>query len=262
MIEIAKVSGFKNPEADLTYFENWVKRLEKLNNTSYERINLETELGRTVVWALNREKKELKTIVIFPGFRTTSLFWDFDRALDPIRDQFRIFMVDTNGQPCLSDGNSPAIKSNGYGIWAKEVFNKLGIEKAVITGASFGGLVCMKLCMVAPELVEKAVMMNPGCLQAFSTSFKNLYYNILPILAPSTKNVKKFLDNAVFYKPHHALSPDAEKMILDFEVFALRHYKDKTQKPYEMKEDELGKVLSDVYLIEGDKDILFPYQCQ
>ena len=90
-------------------------------------------------------------------------------------------------------------------------------------------------------------------------TLKNLYYNLLPIIAPSPKNVSKFLDKAVFCRPNHQLSADSENLIVEYEVFALTRYKDKTQKPYFMSE-ELKKANVDTYLLVGDKDILFPHQ--
>jgi pimeloyl-ACP methyl ester carboxylesterase len=171
----------------------------------------------------------------------------------------KIYLVETNGLPNLSDGSSPDIKSLDYGWWAAEIFEKLGIHKAFVAGASFGGLIAMKLAVVKPELIKAAFLLNAGCLQPFSLSFKNLYYNLLPIISPSEKNVAAFLDKAVFCKPNHKLSSASEKMIIDYEVFALKKYKDNTQKPYYLNE-ELAAVESDVYLVQGDKDLLFPYQ--
>jgi pimeloyl-ACP methyl ester carboxylesterase len=128
-----------------------------------------------------------------------------------------------------------------------------------VAGASFGGLICMKLCITNPEKVKAAFLLNPGCLQSFSLSFKNLYFNLLPIFSPTKKNVLKFLDAAVFSKPNHTLSPEAEELIVDYEVFALTRYKDNTQKPYYMA-DQLNEVKTETYLLEGDKDLLFPFQ--
>jgi len=259
-MKINSVSHFKNGAAPVDFFNNWIRRLSELSGTFYERINLKTALGGTVVWGINADRADLKTIVIFPGFRTCSLFWDLDNTLKPLKIDFRIFLVDTNGQPNLSEGNTPDIKSNDYGAWAADVFKKLGLEKAIIAGASFGALVCLKLCIVAPRLVEKAILLNPGCLQMFSPSWRNLYYNFLPLVSPKAANVEKFLDNAVFYKDKHFVSLAAKKLIIEYELFAIKQYRDKTQKPYPMKANELVDVISDVYLLVGDKDLLFPYQ--
>jgi pimeloyl-ACP methyl ester carboxylesterase len=168
-------------------------------------------------------------------------------------------MIETNGLPNLSDGSTPDIKSLDYGIWAAEVFDKLKIEKAFIAGASFGGLICMKFGIVSPQRIKAAFLLNPGCLQPFSMTLKNLFYNLLPIIQPSDKNVLKFLDKAVFSKPNHKLSDVSEKMLVDYEVFAIRQYKDNTQKPYFM-ERQLEEVNVETYLLVGDKDLLFPFQ--
>lgn len=259
-MEIKHTSKFRNPPEDHLYFQNWVTRLEKLNGFRYDRRDVLTSLGKTVVWCANGDRTDLKTLVIFPGFRTCSLFWDFDNGLKQLRERYRIFLIDTNGQPCLSDGYTPTIRSREYGEWASEVLDKLGVSKAVVAGASFGGTVCMKLCAVAPHKVERAILLNPGCLQNFSPSLKNLYYNLLPIFFPSKANVKKFLDNAVFCKPDHQLSAAAEELIIDYEYFALTRFIDKGEKPYQMSERDLSDVSSEVYLLEGDHDLLFPYE--
>jgi pimeloyl-ACP methyl ester carboxylesterase len=147
----------------------------------------------------------------------------------------------------------------GYGNWAAEVLDHLKISKTFIAGASFGGLICMKLCITNPELVKATFLLNPGCLQPFSMSMKNLYYNLLPIFSPSEKNIKKFLDTAVFCKPNHTLSIEAEKLIVEYQKLALTRYKDNTQKPYYMA-DQLNSVKTVTYLLEGDNDLLFPFQ--
>lgn len=258
-MKIKNRSHFKNIDKDTLYLKNWVARLEQLNQRMYERIEVSTALGKTHIWGLNVKEDHLETLVIFPGARTTALFWDFDRGLDQLNKRLRIFMVETNGLPNFSEGNSPDIKSLDYGHWAAEVLEKLDIRKTFVAGASFGALICMKLAIVSPHKVKAVFMLNPGCLQSFSMKWKNLYYNILPIVNPTPGNVLTFLNKAVFSKPNHQLSRQAEQLIVDYEVFALKRYKDRTQKPYAMGE-ELLQVKADAYLLEGNKDLLFPHQ--
>ena len=258
-MKIYSKSHFKDEKTDRNYFENWVSQLEKNNGRKYERYEIETSLGNTHIWGLNTKDELLDTLVIFPGARTTSLIWDFDKGLSNLNHKMKIFMVETNGLPNLSDGSTPDIKSLDYGHWANEVFEKLKIEKAFVAGASFGGLICMKLGIVNPEKIKAAFLLNPGSLQPFSLTLKNLYYNILPIIKPNEKNVLKFLDKAVFSKPNHKLTDFSEQMLVDYEVFAISRYKDKTQKPYYM-DKQLEEVKAETYLLLGDKDLLFPYE--
>ena len=252
-------SYFKDPGKDIAWFYQWVDKLSTLNQRTFEKAEVQSLLGKTIIWKLNAARTDLPALVIFPGFRTTPLFWDLDKGLDELIPSFRVYLVETNGQPNPGDGDTPDIRSDGYGKWAADLLQKLDIEKCYIAGASFGGNVCVKLCLEAPQKILGCFLLNPGCLQNFSLSFKNLYYNLLPIFSPREKNVRTFLDKAVFSKPEHTLTKEQEQLIVDFEVFALTRYKDKTQKPYFMK-DELTRVETPVWLLLGDKDILFPTQ--
>jgi pimeloyl-ACP methyl ester carboxylesterase len=251
-------SSFKDPVQDLSILEDWVYRLENLNGRQYERIWINTRLGKTLVYGLHT-KEDAPGLIIFPGLRTSSLFWDFDRGLDALKVKMRIYMVETNGLPNFSEGNSPDIRSLDYGHWANEVMEQLGLQQAFVAGASFGGLVCMKLAIVNPEKIKAAFLLNPGCLQFFSLKYKNLYYNLLPIIHTTEKNVREFLDNAVFAKPNHCLTPAAERLIVDYALFAIGRHRDRGDKPYNM-DRELKNANVTTYLLLGDQDILFPFQ--
>ena len=257
-MKIKNNSYFKDHKADLSYFEQWATELQRVNGRVYERYQIETSLGLTHVWGFNTKEEQPDTLVIFPGARTTSLIWDFDKGLDQLGPNLRIFLVETNGLPNLSSGTTPDIKTLDYGYWAAELLDKLHIDQAFVAGASFGGLICMKLGIVKPEKIKAAFLLNPGCLQPFSLTLQNLYFNLLPLFKPTEKNVLKFLDKAVLSKPNHQLSSVSEKMLVDYEVFAIRQYQDKTQKPYYMAK-ELAQVKAPTYLLVGDKDLLFPF---
>jgi pimeloyl-ACP methyl ester carboxylesterase len=258
-MEIIRKSFFKNGDKGMALYRQWVLSFEAHTKKKYESIELETSLGKTQVYSFNTQKESTNTLVIFPGYRTSSLFWDFDCNLDNFSNDVRIFMIETNGQPNCSDGNTPDIHSNDYGKWAGEVLDKLGIKKAYIAGASFGGLVAMKLAIQFPEKVQAAFLLNPACLQSISLKPKNLYYNLLPFIFTSPKTVATFLRNVVFKKPQHQITEQSERLLIDFQLLALNYYIDKAQKPYFMKE-ELKEATVPAYLLLSDNDILFPAQ--
>lgn len=259
-MKVYSTSYFKDPLTDHQFIKQWVIKLEQLNNRKYKYNECATSLGKTIVWSIKSEIIDKPALFIFPGFRTSSLFWDLDDNLQIIINNYDIYLVETNGQPTLSDGNTPDIKTQDYGNWAAEVIVQLTNKKVNIAGASFGALVCLKLSVTAPHLVGNMFLLNPGCLQSFSLSLKNLYYNLLPIIKPSEKNVRSFLANAVLYPPVHNLTAERLQLLIDYEVFALKRYVDKSQKPYAMSRQELEDVKAPVYLIVGEKDLLFPYK--
>lgn len=250
-------SGFKKVE-DSSIYEKWVERVEKQNSIRYERLSLTTTLGKTTVYVRPSDAQE--SLVIFPGFRTSSLFWDLDNGLAELAKHFRIYLVETNGQPNTSEGNTPKIKSLEYGEWALEVLKGLGLSKTHVAGASFGGTVALKLASVAPEFINKVILLNPGCLQNFSLKWKNLWLNMLPILSPKRANIVRFLNEIVLCPPTQTLSNEAFELLVEYQEMALKLWSDKAQKPYGFSIEELQKVKSDVYLLEGENDLLFPYQ--
>jgi pimeloyl-ACP methyl ester carboxylesterase len=89
------------------------------------------------------------------------MFWDLNDNLKPLKKDFRIYLVDVVGQPGLSSGNSPDVKTDEFGLWICEVLDGLKLEKVNIAGASFGGLLGMKLANVAPERITNMVLLNP-----------------------------------------------------------------------------------------------------
>ncbi|MDW3647124.1 MAG: alpha/beta hydrolase [Bacteroidia bacterium] len=257
-MKIHRKSFFKNPEKDFTYLKNWGKQLEEINGYTYHSLKLISSLGETHIWTHNLERQDLPTLILFPGARTTVLFWDLDNKLKTLRDAFRLILVETNGLPNFSKGNSPNIKSLDYGKWGKEILDQLELDKVFLAGASFGGEVAMKIGIVAPERIQSIFLFNSAGLSPFSLGWTNLYYNLLPVFKTSRKNVQLFLEKLVFQAPEHVLSEKAMKLVIDYEVFAIKQYKDKTQKPYFMGK-ELQEVKPDTYVFEGDADLLFPY---
>ena len=131
-IKIYSKSQFKDEPKDQKWFQDWVRQLEDHNGRTYERFEIQTSLGKTHVWGLFTQEDYRKTLVIFPGARTTSLFWDFDRGLDNLGHKVRIFLVETNGLPNLSEGSTPDIKSLDYGLWAKEVLTGSTFKKRLL----------------------------------------------------------------------------------------------------------------------------------
>lgn len=93
--------------------------------------------------------------------------------------------------------------------------------------------------------LETLFLLNPGCLQFFSLSGKNLYYNLLPFINPKEKTISKFLNKIVFCTPTHEISAEANKLLVEYQLLALTRYVDKAQKPYYMKK-QLSETEEDV----------------
>src|SRR6185369_10179534 len=120
------------------WLETWLKDVLRTNRLEYEKFEIETFLGKTSVLAKNHERKDLEPVIFLPGGRTCGIFWDINNNLAPLYNDFRIYLIDINGQPGFSDGNAPTTNSYGYGRWLKELAAGLNLNQANFVGASFG----------------------------------------------------------------------------------------------------------------------------
>ncbi|WP_138990380.1 alpha/beta fold hydrolase [Larkinella sp. C7] len=251
-------STFKSPAEATFFLEDWNQQVEALNGFRYKRFTVSTSFGNTRIWGANTHWQDAPTMVFFPGARTCGLFWDLDNALQPFRETYRYFLVDVNGQPSLSDGQSPGVKTNEYGIWATELLDGLGLKTTTLAGASLGGLICLKLCLESPERINKAILINPAGIQSFSTSIRNLYYNLLPMVFPTPGNLNKFLDKAIFCPPNHTVPPAYRQLVSDYLLYALVNHRFRGDYPAPLRKEELHRITTDIYLILGENDPLFP----
>jgi pimeloyl-ACP methyl ester carboxylesterase len=255
-----RVSEFRNTAEAAAWLNTWSMKVQQFNNAFYLRKEIATTFGKTIVWTWNLDRTNLETIVFFPGARTCAFFWDLNNVLEPLRKNFRIILVEVIGQANLSDGYSPDIKTDEYGIWVRDLFSGLNISKAVIAGASLGGLICLKACRVVPHLISRAILVNPAGLRSFSGLPGNVFYNMLPIIFPRRSNVEAFLKNVVFYKDVHTLPRNYFDLVVDYQEYVLKNHKFRGDYPEPLPSHELQKINSPVYLITGDRDNLFPYQ--
>ncbi len=252
------ISSYKTA-ADKQFVENWVQRIQTLNQSFYKRLSVETAFGETVVWSFNDQRKDLEPIVFLPGARLCGMSWDLNDNLKILKNDFRFYLIDVIGQPGLSSGNSPDAKTDEFGKWIVEVLDGLKLEKTNIVGASFGGELAMKLANVAPERIRKMALMNPVGLSYISLAPRVTFYNLLPILFPNEKNVNRFIDNVAFATPED-LSPERRALLSEFILQTLTRFNFKADYPYKMPDAELNNWSVPTYIILGDSDKLIPHQ--
>jgi pimeloyl-ACP methyl ester carboxylesterase len=252
------ISSYKTA-LDRQFVESWAMKIQTLNESFYGKKTIKTSFGETIVWSFNDERKDLEPIVFLPGARLCGMSWDLNDNLKILKNDFRFYLVDVIGQPGLSSGNSPDAKTDDFGRWIVEVFDGLNLEKTNIVGASFGGELAMKLANVAPERIEKMILMNPVGLSYISLAPRVTFYNLLPIILPNEKNVSRFIDNVAFAAPED-LSPERRALLAEFILQTLTRFNFKADYPYKIPDAELNNWSVPTYIILGDSDKLIPHQ--
>ncbi len=251
-------SKYKN-ENSRKWLETWLKDVLRTNNLDYERLEVETFLGKTRVLAKNHERQDLEPVIFLPGGRTSGIFWDINKNLAPLYDDFRIYLVDVNGQPGLSDGSAPPIDSDGYGRWLQELAGGLELKQTNFVGASFGGSLIMKLGEVDCRLIKRAVMCNPAGFVNISIKPRNLYYLLMPLLLPSKKSVMNFLDKIAF-DPSFAFDEQKREQLAEFILYTNMYFQMGAENPRPFADETLKKLNAPSYLILDRDDIFIPQQ--
>lgn len=249
-----KISQFKT-EKGRQWLEDWHQRVIKHSQLDYESIYVDTQYGKTHVWAKNHEDKSKPALLFLPGYRTCSIYWDFNNTLAPFYKDYRIYLLDVVGQPSLSAGLSPDVKGDGYGYWIKEVLDELGLDKVVVSGASFGAQLIFKLAKIAPERIACAIGFNPVGIQFISFTPRAMWYNLLHVLFPTNKNIDLYMRKMALGS---ALEMDKEhhELMMEYQYYTIRNFKLGADYPYRYSDQELKALKAPFYLILCEDDRL------
>jgi pimeloyl-ACP methyl ester carboxylesterase len=253
-----KISKFKNQAAHI-FVEQWIDATIENSTLTYQKLDVATSFGRTRVLAVNHSEIHLPSLIYIPGARTCGAFLDLSNQLQILSGKHRIYLLDVVGQIGMSEGNCPNLKDDSYGVWLDEVCRKLEIERAVFVGASFGGQIIIKLAAVAPDKIEKAVLMNPIGFSNISFAPLNLYRTIAPVIFPNRKTVDKFLKHIIF-APNDGIGAETKKCVADFIENAVKNFQFAGEYPTKLNDVEIKKLTAETHLIVGESDGLIPFQ--
>jgi pimeloyl-ACP methyl ester carboxylesterase len=253
-----KISKFKNQAARI-FVEQWIDGTIENSALTYQKSDVETSFGRTRVLAVNHSEKHLPSLIYVPGARTCGAFLDLSNQLQILSGEYRIYLLDVVGQIGMSDGSCPSLKDNSFGVWLDEVCRKLEIDRAVFVGASFGGQIIIKLAAVAPDKIEKAVLMNPIGFSNISFAPLNLYRTIAPVIFPNRKTVENFLKHIIF-APNDGISAETKSNVADFIENAVKNFQFAGEYPSKLNDMEIKKLTAETHLIVGESDGLIPFQ--
>ncbi|HYG51120.1 MAG TPA: alpha/beta hydrolase [Flavobacteriales bacterium] len=251
-----KESRYKTP-ADFEWFKNWEKRVLQHSTIPFQKMFAETSFGKTHVYTHNIDQKELPALFIVPGMRTSGAYWILNNSLVPFQQTHRIFVLDNIGQPGLSAGTNPDVKTNAYGKWLNEILRFFEIDKAVFIGASFGCQIIVKLSQVAPEKISKACFICPGGINQIGMTWKNLSANMFLIWFKNEKRNRIFIRNIILGSKLK-LAKTAYQLLSESVLQTVKRFEMNTGYPYPAKKEEFNNMKMPLLVLAGEDDPMFP----
>ncbi|MGN0537270.1 MAG: alpha/beta fold hydrolase [Acutalibacteraceae bacterium] len=242
-------SIYRNEKSKNAVLELYDRQIEELN-ISYKDLYVDTTFGKThLIECGNSEGKPL--LVFHGGNATTAYNLKYCHFLLP---HFHIYAVDTIGHPGKSAEKEVSSYGQDYGKWAVEVIKSLGFEKMACFGGSFGGGILVKAMCVAPEVIEKSVLLVPAAIKNAP-----LYKSInmaFPMLMYWLTHKEKWL-----IKCFLPITLTEQGITEDFLVTArcsIDNVKIKSVMPQNESCESLGKYHNPVLVMAAEKDQLFP----
>lgn len=164
-------------------------------------------------------------------------------------------LYDTIGHPGKSEQTILSAKSMEYGEWASDIIDGLGFQKINCMGGSLGGGILVKLMCVAPEKIEKAVLVVPSGISNVST-FSIMMKMGVPMIFYILTKKDYWLKKSILPMVVDEKNIDAEtyEMVKCSFVYA----KVKAGMPGNVKMEALRKCNAPTLLIAGEKNCMFP----
>jgi pimeloyl-ACP methyl ester carboxylesterase len=132
------------------HLANWPVRAEEFR--------VSTTQGETFVLASG--PPDAPPLVLLHGGMSNSLSWIPNVQM--WSKHFRIYAVDTIGDPGFSAPSRPPFVADTYALWLDDLWKSLALSQAKIVGWSLGGWLGLDYAMRRPQAVGALVALAPG----------------------------------------------------------------------------------------------------
>ncbi len=137
--------------------KRWYDNLVENFDFPFESKYIKTRFGETHYLEAGNDKTD--PLILVQAIAGSAPLWY--HQIPALANNFRIFALDTPGQPGRSDQNPPPFLEEGYSDWLLDVLDSLDLKQVHLAGVSSGGWYVMRFALRHPERVKKIVMLSP-----------------------------------------------------------------------------------------------------
>jgi pimeloyl-ACP methyl ester carboxylesterase len=172
--------------------------------------------------------------------------------LAPLVDTFRIYAPDTIGQPGKSAGQRVSANDASLGEWTLDVLDGVGLTSAAFIGASYGAGVFLRLAALAPDRIDRAVLVVPAGLT--EVPLRSMLSLAAGYLGYRFAGRRALVEATV----RQLAGPDPDPLMVESTALAFRGTALDTEMPRLVMCDELRGLTAPVIVIAAERDPLFP----
>jgi pimeloyl-ACP methyl ester carboxylesterase len=172
--------------------------------------------------------------------------------LGTLVDEFRIYAPDTIGQPGKSAGTRVSANDASLGQWAVDVLDRLELRSAAFIGASYGAGVLLRLAGLAPDRIDRAVLVVPAGLTP--VPLRAMLTLAAGYLGYRFAGRRGLVERTV----RQLAGPRPDPRMVESTALAFRGTQLDTEMPRLASADELRGLTAPVLVFAGEHDPLFP----
>ena len=242
--------AYKSKQSEIAMLELYDRQL-KAFNMEYEDLYVDTRFGETHVVKIGNQTGN--PIIVFNGSNNTMPYeLSFITAL---LSHFCVYSVDTIGHPGKSSQTIVSYKTMEYGEWASDVITELGFQKINCLGAGLGGGILIKLMCVAPEKVEKSVLIAPAGI-AKATTLKAMVAAFFPMMRYIQTKDEEWLKKVLL--PMAIEETRIDETDIEMLKYSFEHVGTNTSFPSIAKAKDLQRFNAPTLIIVTEYDRMFP----
>lgn len=246
-------SGFKTVEGEAEYLQVYEGTLRELWPVPYEELSVASRFGTTHVVASG--PSDAPPLVLLHGFMNTLVIWapyiaDFSK-------DYRVFAIDTMGQPSKSAPKEPIREAAGFVEWLGVTLDGLDLFRVSIASISFGAWIALNFAMAEPDRVAKLALLSPAAsLQPLAKQFG--LRAILSALVPTRWMMNSFMS---WMGLEDSPSDPLTGAVLDLMWLGVKHFRmppeSRRVMPTSFSDDELRSLQVPVMLLIGEDEVIF-----
>lgn len=217
----------------------------------HERVFVPTRFGSTHVITAGDPLNF--PVVLVHGININASVWR--QQIDGLALFCRVYAPDVPGFAGQSASTRIPYTGRGYADWLTDLFDQLGLDRALAVGSSAGGFFALKLAAFAPERVAGLLLLNPAGL----TPFRAAYYNWL--CNPRVAHITQKLARRVLYSRaivqhmvERGMYGPASASNVDLAMLLLHDYW-RAPAPKPMPRPELHRVTAPTYLLVSEHEL-------
>lgn len=217
---------------------------------SYKDIFITTSFGKTHV--VETGNTAGPALLVFHGGNSTSAYNLLVCRF--LLQDYHVYAVDIIGHPGKSDERCLSPRGYSYGKWGSEVISALGFQKIRCFGGSFGGGVLAKTMCVAPEKIEKSVLVVPsGISNAIPIGSAKM---TVPLIKYNRTHEKKYITETALFMSitEEPLDDDTYDILKD----SFENVKTKVGMPSNVSKKKMQKYKAPALVFASELDCMFP----